>query len=252
MLGMKALNMKLGLWEQKRVAVVIWSKHTNSMLKQTGVQSVNCREFIYNTYCRRAVMVAKLIFLIMIMMILTSCTDTDEPLGDQNLKYERLLPTVRPDITLIQKDNMIRSTIGMREIQDDWWIYRNRTFADRPNERQVVWKSPDAKGATKWVLYRKEVKCRERDNYYSGRTFLSKDPDGGRCSEVVVLEYIYGRDQIVLHYVGDNEEIEKSILELKEKENEGDNRMINNAKVAYVKSLLERWNYPTKISTHNK
>lgn len=110
----------------------------------------------------------------------------------------------------IATTNKIRRERGVREIKETWTFYGRESGAE-------IWKEHPER-ICKTVQYDRSYDeiWIEHDDYYSGRTFISIDPDGGTLRETLFINYFYGPDRFSINVLTDNKQIESMVDGLKE------------------------------------
>jgi hypothetical protein len=130
---------------------------------------------------------------------------------------------VPPTAAKIAESNKVRREYGIRQIKHDWIFYGRefgvekwkdgkflcKTVCCDDRDRRPIAKSDNVEGKEQGYSY--ETILYETDCYYTGRTYPTRDPDGGSDSEVLTVTYDYGQRRFCIAYVTDNEEIEAKI-----------------------------------------
>ncbi len=104
-----------------------------------------------------------------------------------------------PPTETIEKNNLIRKELGIRQTKDSWTFYgREKRF------KEESW--TDSKGECKKVKYDNQFKkiIWEYDMYYSGVTFTSPTPDEGTIWEFLCVCYNYNDKCFYISYSGLN------------------------------------------------
>lgn len=109
------------------------------------------------------------------------------------------------EVAAVKQENVARSSIGIRLIQDDWVLYRSEFNADD-------WRAKPLDGYTTKRVFRSPAGSvsEEEDYYYSGATFTNRD---GIWSEFITVNYNYGSGQIRVLYTGTNRGVEARLAQ---------------------------------------
>lgn len=117
--------------------------------------------------------------------------------------------------------NKQRRRIGLPIIEKNWVNYNKFN-----NAQEAAWSIPGTNfdepcHSGKKVFYESGKWKEEEDYYYSGKKYMSGDPDAGKLHESITINYRFGENGIAgvwtCHYQGANKAIDDTIT-LKEAE----------------------------------
>jgi hypothetical protein len=137
----------------------------------------------------------------------------------------------------IASTNAVRKKLGIREIKPEWKFY-GREFGEENwlygsiGQCKKVHRKRDS-DSIKW----------EEDYYYSGATYVSRDPDGGRGYEFLIIHYDYDDKRFYINYVGKNATIETSLRKL-ESTNSGRRGTTDVETLKEADKILGSWKIP--------
>lgn len=107
------------------------------------------------------------------------------------------------EVKTVAHDNLVRSSIGLRMVEENWVLYRSNKDVDD-------WKSSPTDGHLAKRVFKTDHGGirKEEDYYYSGKQFTDRE---GIWAEFVTVNYDYSLKSLRALYVGTNQSIAEAI-----------------------------------------